>query len=256
MPASTDQASVSVRQFVERFRPNVIRYNDTFSFLASGLTLADEDIKEYTDEPFAALPPKILALLPRISLFLVPYLDRTPAREKSGAESHFHVLMDKAGEHAIPAALLPITAEEVALLFSVKDRDVGDYHYRFYRAIATLLVDRLPDGVMSQYLGILQEELSAAANGEVDEESWRLKQGLQRRQGKVGRNTKPFLQYGRESFIDTMTLFLHGICCDIDVEPGPRQLPSRYLRKRLSLFRSLFPPPVGYAVFPEDLTES
>ena len=49
-----------------------------------------------------------------------------------------------------------------------------------------------------------------------------------------------------------MTLYLHGICCDIDVEPGPRQLPSRHLRKRLNFFKTLYPPPDGYAVFPED----
>jgi hypothetical protein len=37
------------------------------------------------------------------------------------------------------------------------------------------------------------------------------------------------------------------------VDTGPRQLPSRYLRKRLLLLQELFPPPHGYAVFPEQL---
>jgi hypothetical protein len=41
---------------------------------------------------------------------------------------------------------------------------------------------------------------------------------------------------------------------DIDVETGPRQMPSRYLRKRLELLFSLYPPPEGYAVFPESAT--
>ena len=54
---------------------------------------------------------------------------------------------------------------------------------------------------------------------------------------------------------DTLTLYLHGICCDIDVDTGPRQLPSRYLRKRLKLMQTLYPQPNGYAVFPEDLKE-
>ena len=57
----------------------------------------------------------------------------------------------------------------------------------------------------------------------------------------------------RQSFIDTLTLFLHGICCDIDVETGPRQLQSRLLRKRLQLLQSLYPLPHGYALFPEEL---
>jgi hypothetical protein len=35
------------------------------------------------------------------------------------------------------------------------------------------------------------------------------------------------------------------------VETGPRQLRSRYLRNRLNLLNELYPPPKGYAVFPE-----
>ncbi len=30
-------------------------------------------------------------------------------------------------------------------------------------------------------------------------------------------------------------------------------MPSRYLRRRLELFESLYPPPDGYAVFPDHL---
>jgi hypothetical protein len=74
-------------------------------------------------------------------------------------------------------------------------------------------------------------------HGEVDEESWQAKQALLRRQNGVKRDTRLFEEYARQSFIDTLTLYLHGICCDIDVETGPRQLPSRHLRKRLNFFK-------------------
>ena len=84
----------------------------------------------------------------------------------------------------------------------------------------------------------------------MDEESWNAKQALSRRN--VGRDSKPFRAYARQSFIDTLTLYLHGICCDIDVETGPRQLPSRFLRRRLTSLETTYPPPDGYAVFPED----
>ena len=80
---------------------------------------------------------------------------------------------------------------------------------------------------------MLRDELNADVHGEVDEPSWRLKQAC----GVSGRrrcgNGKAFREYARQSFVDTLTLYLHGICCDIDVDTGPRQLPSRYLRKRL-----------------------
>jgi hypothetical protein len=78
------------------------------------------------------------------------------------------------------------------------------------------------------------------------------------RRGKKGtsRASSAFREYARQSFIDTLTLYLHGICCDIDVDTGPRQLPSRYLRKRLIELEELFPPPQGYAVFPEQLDQA
>ena len=53
------------------------------------------------------------------------------------------------------------------------------------------------------------------------------------------RDRNMFRDYGRQSFIDSLTLYLHGICCDIDVETGPRQLASRYLRKRLQVLAGL-----------------
>ena len=95
-----------------------------------------------------------------------------------------------------------------------------------------------------------------APHGEVDERSWRLKQSLLRRQSNTRKETKLFHEYARQALEDTLTLFLHGICCDIDVETGPRQLPSRHLRKRLNLMKSLYPPPQGYAVFPEDAEQA
>ena len=69
----------------------------------------------------------------------------------------------------------------------------------------------------------------------------------------VRRETKLFREYAQQAFEDTLTLYLHGTCCDIDVETGPRQMPSRYLRRRIELLISMFPPPQGYAVLPEQL---
>ena len=136
-----------------------------------------------------------------------------------------------------------------------QDQEVADYHYHFYRLLATLLAGRLPVEFRKQYAGLLQEELTSEVHGEVDEESWRAKQLLQRRPKGVKRDSKPFLEYAKQSLIDTLTLYLHGICCDIDVDTGPRQVPSRYLRKRLKFVQAHYAPPSGYGVFPEDLNK-
>ena len=117
------------------------------------------------------------------------------------------------------------------LAFAVKEQEVADYHYRFYHSLAELIAEHWPEEAQQQYSALLREELNAKINGEVDEESWHLKQAIVRRYAATRRETKAFTEYAKQSFIDTLTLYMHGICCDIDVETGPRQLPSRYLRK-------------------------
>ena len=124
---------------------------------------------------------------------------------------------------------------------------------RFYHVLATLAGNLWTEETQIQYCTVLREELNAGVHGEVDERSWHLKQGLVRRQANIRKETKLFRDYARQAFEDTLTLYLHGTCCDIDVETGPRQMPSRYLRKRLELLCAMYPPPEGYAVFPEQL---
>jgi len=119
--------------------------------------------------------------------------------------------------------------------------------------LAALVADTWQFGERETFYQQLREELNAEVHGEVDERSWHLKQSLTRRQTNIRKETKLFRDYARQAFEDTLTLYLHGTCCDIDVETGPRQMPSRYLRKRLELLQSLYPPPAGYAVFPEQL---
>jgi hypothetical protein len=254
MPAQPDLSKLSVGQFAERFRGEMIPLSNTFSYFCASVPLSEEDLKEYLEEPIAALPPAIAAVLPKISIMLVPYLERV-AKEKGGARAGEFVCTEKPPQNRLFwASQVSIDTEEV-LLFALKDQEVAEYHYRFYHMIASLMADRWSEEARTVYSRLLREELSAHVHGEVDEEGWRVKQALLRRQINVRKETKLFREYARQSFIDTLTLYLHGVCCDIDVETGPRQLPSRYLRKRLDALFSLFPPPEGYVVFPENLRE-
>ena len=127
------------------------------------------------------------------------------------------------------------------LALSIKDLEVADYHYQFYNALAGVVANHWTEETQERFYRTIREELSAEINGEVDEKSWHLKQALLRRQTNVRKETKLFREYARQAFEDTLTLYLHGTCCDIDVETGPRQMPSRYLRRRLELLMSLFP---------------
>jgi hypothetical protein len=251
MPAQLDLSKLSVRQFAERFRGEMIPLSNTFSYFCASVPMSEEDLKEYLEEPVAALPPVIAGALPKISILLVPYLERANGRERSKAKAGDYISIDKPPESKIASSTQLRMGEETVLVFALKDQEVAEYHYRFYHLLATLMGDHWSDDIEGVFARVLREELNADAHGEVDEPSWRLKQALRRT--KAGRGGKAFRDYARQSFVDTLTLYLHGICCDIDVDTGPRQLPSRYLRRRLLALEELFPPPKGYAVFPEQL---
>jgi hypothetical protein len=260
MPAQLDLTRLSVRQFAERFRSEMIPLSNTFSYFCASVPMSEDDLKEYLQEPVAALPPAMTAALPKISILLVPYLERANgahgAKTRSKTPASDFVTAEKPPEGKISTSTQLRLGDETVLAFALKDQEVAEYHYRFYHLLATLMGEHWSDEMESAYGRVLREELNADAHGEVDEPSWRLKQTLRRVQNSRGgavKNSKTFREYARQSFIDTLTLYLHGICCDIDVDTGPRQLPSRYLRKRLMALEQMFPPPSGYAVFPEQL---
>ena len=254
MSAHPDLTKLSVGQFAERFRTEMIPLGTTFSYFCASVPLSEEDLKEYLEEPIAALPPSVSAVMPKISLILVPYLERVNGKDRgkqTGPNQGEFVCTEKpSGGRLFGASQIRLNGEEI-LLFALQDQEVAEYHYRFYHMLATLMADRWSDEQQGAYSGLIREELAAGIHGEVDEESWHMKQALLRRQSNVRKETKIFRSYTRQSFIDTLTLYLHGICCDIDVETGPRQLPSRYMRNRLGLLHTLYPPPSGYAIFPD-----
>jgi hypothetical protein len=256
-----DLVKLSVGQFAERFRGEVIPLSNTFGYFCATVPMSEELVKEYLEEPVAALPPAVSVMLPKISILLVPYLERSATAKSSKAKRRARPIVEKMSDFVVserPAEGLQSWAsqisfdDETVLLFALKEQDVAEYHYRFYRKLAALVAEKWSDQVAAAYIGVVRDELLAGVHGEVDDDSWQAKQVLLRRQANVKREGPLFADYVKQSFIDTLTLYLHGICCDIDVETGPRQLPSRYLRKRLAALKSLYPAPAGYAVFPED----
>lgn len=246
MSTDTDRAKLTVEEIAARCRNELIPLTSNFSYFAT-MPVAEEDLRQYLNDPIAAISPAIIAALPKVGLILAPYLEK--GNGKGGDAVAF--------ERPVDARYLAVVRRNlddlVILALGIKDIEVADYHYQLYSALAGLVAERWSQEVQERFFRTIREELSADIHGEVDERSWHLKQALQRRQANVRKETKLFREYARQAFEDTLTLYLHGTCCDIDVETGPRQMPSRYLRRRLELLLSLFPPPEGYAVLPEQL---
>jgi hypothetical protein len=246
MSTETDRAKLTVDELAGRFHSEMIPLTGKFSYFST-LPVAEEDLRQYLNDPIAALSPAIVAVLPHVGLILAPYL------EKGNGKSGDTVTFERPADARYLAFARRDLAGMVVLVLGIKDMEVADYHYQMYSALASLVAERWSPDMQERFFRTIREELSADVHGEVDEKSWHLKQALQRRQTNVRKETKLFREYARQAFEDTLTLYLHGTCCDIDVETGPRQMPSRYLRRRLELLISLFPPPEGYAVLPEQL---
>jgi hypothetical protein len=246
MSTDAQRPKLTVEELAARFRGEMIPITSKFSYFST-LPIAEDDLRQYLNDPIAAISPAILGTLPLMGIVLGPYLEKGNGKEGDS------VTFERPAE----ARYLPCSRRDLAdmtiLVLGIKEIEVADYHYQFYNALSAVVADRWSPDVQERFYRTIREELSAEVHGEVDEKSWHLKQALQRRQTNVRKETKLFREYARQAFEDTLTLFLHGTCCDIDVETGPRQMPSRYLRRRLELLISLFPPPEGYAVLPEQL---
>ena len=247
MSLGADQSKLTVEDLATRFRGEMIPVSSTFRYF-SMMPIADEDLRQYLNDPIGAISPALASSLPQVGIILTPYLERGNGKKEGDL-----VTSDRpADSRYIPSSRGQL-GDMVVLALSVKEVEVADYHYQFYNALAAVVADRWPAEAQERFYRTIREELSSEVHGEVDEKSWHLKQALLRRQSNVRKETKLFREYARQAFEDTLTLYLHGTCCDIDVETGPRQMASRYLRRRLELLLSIYPPPEGYAVLPEHL---
>jgi hypothetical protein len=255
------KTKLNLADFVERFRSGMVQENPQFSYLPSGITFGNEELREYVSDPVKALPPGVIKLVGKVGLFFVPYIERPNPPKRNGKADEFStsdcLIALEPPDRAVnlPAAYLAPgkSGDTHALVFGVRDMDSSDYHYNFFYSIASLVFLAEPEATLAGYRNILREELKGRVHGEVDEPGWKAKLNLLNKESGVRGDTKLFREYARHSFIDTLTLYLHGICCDIDVEPGPRQIASRHLRKRLLYLQDQYPQPKGYAVFPEEL---
>jgi hypothetical protein len=247
MPSENGRLRSTVDEIARSLRSQMTPINSRFSFFPI-FAVGEEDLREYVHDPIAALPKEISELLPPSGIVLAPYLERAAGR------GYPSVVYEKPPESRLIFATRVDGDNFATFFFTVKDEQVSDYHYFLYEALAAVVAQRASEQVSAEWLALIRSEIEAQVHGEVDERSWRLKQAVLRRPAPTRATGKPFREYATRAFEDTLTLYLHGVCCDIDVDPGPRQLPSRYIRKRLELLRRLFPPPAGYAVFPEDIS--
>jgi hypothetical protein len=253
MSSNSGVIRLTLTDFRSRISGEMVPLSSQFSYFVAGLPLQEEDIRDYLEDPISALPPRLVKIFPKLQFLLVPYLERSGnGKDKNHAPASDLIVFEKPPSGKQLRSIVCIEENSVVLAFGVQDVEAAEHHYELYHQLAWLTTELLTPEDLAAFDALLREELTQAVHGEVDESSWQAKQAVRRRPSLAKSNTREFREYCKLSFMDTLTLYLHGICCDIDVEPGPRQLPSRYLKRRLLALKDLFEPPKGYAVFPED----
>src|SRR5688572_7995583 len=118
MAAQADPVNLSVGQFAERYRREMIPLGKNFSYFSADLPFSEEDVREYLQEPIAAMPPSISALLPKISILLVPYLEKPSARNQPEV-----VTQQRPSESRTSWTSCYMSKNEAVLAFAVKDQE-------------------------------------------------------------------------------------------------------------------------------------
>jgi len=67
MSTETEKSKMTVEELATRFRSEMIPLTSRFSYFLT-LPIADEDLRQYLNDPIAAISPVILAALPPLGL--------------------------------------------------------------------------------------------------------------------------------------------------------------------------------------------
>jgi hypothetical protein len=163
---STDavRPRTTVEELAARSRVEMIPLTNKFSYFST-LPVAEDDLRQYLNDPIAAISPAIVAALPPMGILLAPYLEKANGK---GADT---VTFERPQESRQIPHSRSETGDMTVLAFGIKDVEVAGYHYQFYSALAALLADRWPAEVQERFYRTIREELSAEVHGEVDEKS-------------------------------------------------------------------------------------
>src|SRR6266704_2555810 len=138
MPIETDRAKITVEDLASRIRSEMVPLGTVFSYFLA-MPIAEEDLKQYLEDPIAALPQAICAALPKLGIVLVPYL------EKANGKAGDLISFDKPAEQRQIFASRLLRRDNATLIFAVKDEEMADYHYSFYNSIAALVATASAD---------------------------------------------------------------------------------------------------------------
>src|SRR5580698_4193769 len=123
MPNDDERSKTAVEELTARLRSDLIPVTTKFSYFCL-LPIAEEDLRQYLNDPIAAISPAIADILPRMGLLLAPYLEKGDGKEKDSV-----VFEHPTEPHRIMSSRCDLDGMTV-LALGAKDVEVADYHYQ------------------------------------------------------------------------------------------------------------------------------
>ena len=243
-------ARLTTAEFVTQCRDTMIPLAGSLAYF-SIIPIDEKETERLILDPTSAFPPRLTEIIPNLRLVLVPYLESGVSDDEANSR-HAIVFRPPPDEKRCLAAFTGSNGDNY-LFLAIRDEGLFDAHVLLYRNLADKIITLAGEEFSEPFYAMVNSELSKHVRGEVFENAWQLKKEVLCYQGDSKGRAKILARYQRQALEDTLTLYLHGLCCDIDVDAGPKQLPSKLIRARLMLLRSQLPPPKGIALFPEEL---
>ena len=246
---STEPTSLTTAEFIAKCRDMMIPLPGSMAYF-SVVPLDEKESERLIYDPTSAFPPRLLKIIPKLRLVLVPYLEAVSGPDGSGAGFRISFLTPSASGRRLAA--FEERDGESYLFLAVRDEEAFDSHLLLFGTLSRKIVDYAGEAFAESFNALVDAELDARAHGEVEEAAWRAKQEVLSYKGDPGGKLAVLAKYRTQALKDTLTLYLHGLCCDLELDAGPKQLASRYIRRRLLALKQQLPPPEGVALFPEE----
>src|SRR5947199_10618982 len=80
MSTDAERTRLTVDELASRFRSELIPLTNKFSYFST-LPMAEEDLRQYLNDPISAISPGIIATLPKMGIILAPYLEKGNGKE-------------------------------------------------------------------------------------------------------------------------------------------------------------------------------
>lgn len=245
-----DTQGMPTEAFVAECSEVLIPVNEHVSYF-SVEPLDEKERQRLVFDPVRALPPKVLSLVPNLRLVLVPFLAADPDHEGEAGAVRIRFTEPSAEERWFSD--FQSTETEHYIFLATRNDNYFDAHILLYQALAARIIESSGGEIQAVFNILLDTELRRNAHGEVNEYAWLRKKDLLSLTADAEDKQKYLDEYRSAALADTLTLYLHGLCCDIDLDNGPKQLASKHIRMRLGVLKDLLPPPEGVPLFPEEV---